>query len=576
MLRGCRVGVGTRIWLPLGVAIALVASGSWQPSAASATPSGGSERSADLTIGEDAIRERADLDLPIDEAILEEARLETLLRLKQQQEDGSGAILTDEESASFTRRQRALEGLDAEFSSATDAERVVGFTVRRSLRQVAGELTFAPGTEQAEMSARVTALSAKVGVPLSPRLGSLTRAQSRSIKSELARLWNLHEADPASTDSPFKQVADRFGVTPLSIGFDEEKQEIVLTLDAGRPPGDSEVVAQDAWQRLRRASSHIPAVNGFPVQIRLSTRPEVAAGRTNSPGQVKGGLAVTGCTSAFNVRDTATGDRFMVTAGHCIDNGGGGGVGLNGPMTHDGRVVGNGAWCVLPITPGACGTVANTDVGLVRLAPGALASEYTMSSLDTPVPYGTPYQTPLTTFSTSLGSPSSVWYCLEGASSLRPAAFYNVPYATTCGWGASTSTGYGHAVIRGCLGDSGALIRSGLSVRGVLYSIEGVSLFESPYGGCRSEINFTFAQRLMAARPNTVALLASHCELSDKSHPEPEHSGTPSEHVRSLCELGLEQLDERHCSHPVGLHSGSLGADVWLGTDQHEFDGLRQ
>jgi hypothetical protein len=452
----------------------------------------------------DEVREREALLLPNDTESTEKAVSDTAGRLASGRFDGSGTILSNAELALFEQREDRSRVLEEYFASSPSA--FSWYRLGHDLSNPSLELRADLPIGGAEVMSAAKAIEAIVRLPLT----LVPSRYRREDRLRFAEAFDKANADGLRSIGPVAELGRDQSVRVLGLSYDADDEKFFVEVDEATPAKDDDSFRMAASDSVRKISQ----LDDITVDVRyVGDHP--ASGRYESPGQAKGGIELSGCTSAFSVRHT-TGDKYLVTAGHCIDNGQGVGIRFapGQQATHNGSSIGVASSCLSPVATAWCSLVSNADIGLVRLTPANRASEYTLSQTG-----GVPFQRPLVGVDMSTTSSANIWYCIEPSSSQRlslPAAS-PLGLNTSCNWGASAlSVGFGQATIGLCGGDSGALVRDGsYMIRGVLRGYNGGAFSAN----CGWSMFFTFAQRLFANIGNLTALVANPSSTATNPYP---------------------------------------------------------
>jgi Trypsin len=412
-----------------------------------ARPEGAEIDASKVAADQELLHTRQAFGFPIDEARMRQAVDETLRRGPSP--DPIGAPLTDNELDAVNRfnstqgqRDRLTEIMRKHSDTTaawvfnrdlTNPVATLQVTDRFPEAQIAELLSFVPSGFKAKVE-RVKFTTREV-------LGL-----AEQIDQDLRR--------KGESPSGIAQVAASLRLRPIKVAFSDEWQHVELVVD-----GRDEVRTDEVLTSLvaaERTDRDAP-----PITVRKGEEDVPVDGRTESPGQAKGGIRVSpsSCTSTASAFIGI--ERYILTAGHCGDT----------TLSHTSGAAGT-TYGNTQFSANSDGTATTwaMDYEFVLLPPErrGLASNYAMAVSATT---GAAWYQELTSHNVTLEG-TSTYVCYEGSSQNRVTynslVFGSVPFRTVCAWyNARDSFGRIEIIQKVCRGDSGGPVRNG----GTLYGI---------------------------------------------------------------------------------------------------------
>jgi hypothetical protein len=186
--------------------------------------------------------------------------------------------------------------------------------------------------------------------------------QLRAWSDQLETQWTAFtDAQRAHTALPSASVFTDLAALNLEVASAGPQDDVNrLRIGLVSLPADSTETVRQTWQRAADAG-YAPPVDA--VIFQSQGRPQVTDSRGDSPGQLKSGLNVNGCTSNLSVTGSG-GVIYQLSAGHCFRY-----TGSGITVTHAGQTIGY---------VSATNFYDNTDndAAMIRLTPGGLGSPY--------------------------------------------------------------------------------------------------------------------------------------------------------------------------------------------------------
>jgi hypothetical protein len=451
---------------------------------------------AELDQFSDSIRERAALGLPTDDKSMAAAISDTEQRAAAGHPELAGTYLTNEESAQFARRQGLDELLrDQQPGLQKQFPEIIQIGASRSLADP-HPTVFITDEVTKELTSGIE-LSVNALVPSG--IGTLEFVRVPARIEELSQLevalrTDLESFAKGDKTSLTAQI-EALGATGPTVSIDFETAIMIVTTQR--------IIDNKTQQSVEQAVNRwVESLLGRALAVTVETVGPATplSDRLDNPGQSAGGLRIMNnysiaCTTGFAM-NTINGTQ-VTTAGHCGD--------VNSVWTHQSQTLGSTSVC-RNYDPSPTGCSANTsafgvDVSLIDPPIDGYASEYAFIDPVGSGPGATNYRLRLTGYSASSSIASTTWACVEGSSSFR--ITYAITFDSSCGYGTSSSSGWGRMNATVCKGDSGGIVRSGSQILGIAHA--GVSPIAA-WPSCYSMLEVSLASKIIA---NLSTLTAS-------------------------------------------------------------------
>jgi len=296
-----------------------------------------------------------------------------------------------------------------------------------------------------------------------------------------------HKSDELGLEAVFAELK----LQPFSFLFSDDSQLITLLVPDTEEQSDEQLTEQ--------LNARINGLQLPNLKVNQTDPDQEASGRTDSPGEAKGGIRIAIGAGSCTVNASAKqgNDYYILTAGHCDP-----GAGAVYHLQSGGPAGTPYGYTVAKANQDGTTTTWARDYLLSKLPPGArgLASSYVMVVGSTT---GIPAYVQLLGTLASVES-SSTYVCYEGASSLRSQILASNPSRTLCGWyAARTSFGRIQINVRVCQGDSGGTVRNGSVLYGIVSRLSADAI---PGTNCAEAMSYTRIQSEMSAGAFSVVL----------------------------------------------------------------------